>query len=83
LELLYTVCNTSRERKEGHEVCRQIGEYALNKGNPTTLGQVHHFSISQPMLYLLNHTVPNMLGLIGGPQQEAKILHMQRGNPTT
>jgi hypothetical protein len=39
------------------------------KDNLTTLGQVHHFSTSQTMLYLLNNIVPNMLGLIGGPQE--------------
>jgi hypothetical protein len=74
MKLLYVVCNTSREREEGHEICRQSGKGALYKGNLTTLRQVHYFSISQMMLYLFNDIIPNRLGLIGGPQQKTKTL---------
>jgi hypothetical protein len=59
---------------ERREICRQIEKYSLNKGNPTTVRQVHHFSTSQPTLYLFNNIVPNRLSLIEGPQQKTKIL---------
>lgn len=62
------VCHTRMERKEGHAIHRQIGKDAPDKGNPVTLGHIHTFPTSQPPLDLFNDTVPNRLGLIGGPQ---------------
>jgi hypothetical protein len=59
---------TCRERKLGHKMRRQIRKCALSKGNPTILGQVHHFLTSQLSLYLFNDYVPNMFNLVGGPQ---------------
>jgi hypothetical protein len=43
----FPVSNTRRERKEGHEICRQIDKGALNKGSPTIFGKTHHFPTSQ------------------------------------
>jgi hypothetical protein len=85
MKLLYAVCNTHREREDGSELHMQIGKFgkcALNKGNSTTLRQIHHFPTSQSMLYLFNSIVPYRLGRIGAPQQKTKILKRQRRNPT-
>jgi hypothetical protein len=69
--------------KEGQEIRWQIVKCVLNKGNPTTLRQLHHFPTSQPTPSLFNNPIPNILGLIGGPQRNTMILQRQRRNTAT
>ena len=78
MKLLYTICNTNRKREKRHEMHRQIGTGALDKGNPAALWQIHHFPPSNKCSIISTTSFQNRLGLTASPQRKSKILQKKR-----
>jgi hypothetical protein len=80
LDRLNAFSNRCRNRHQGEEISREIGQSTFNKSNPTSLRKIRPLPTGKSSHRLFHHPIPTRLVFETSPQRHTQVSNRQRTN---